>query len=142
MSDQNKRVAVQFIEAMGQNDVARFAECLAPDAVAVAKGTTKFAGARDRDMMIGGVEAFGQILPDGLQFEIVSATSDGDRVAVEAQGNGTTAQGKAYHNSYCFVLTMKDGKIVHVNEYFCTKLADEVLWPMVEGTGGLDQTVG
>lgn len=141
MSDRNKQVAVQFVQAMGQNDVARFAECLAPDAVAVAMGTTHFAGSRNRDMMIGGVEAFKQILPDGLQFEIVSATADGDRVAVEAQGNGMTAQGKPYHNTYCFVITMKDAKIVHVNEYFCTKLADAVLWPMVEGTGGLDQTV-
>lgn len=141
MSEDNKRVAVQFVEAMGQNDMERFAECVASDAVAVAKGTTKFAGTRNAEMMIGGIEAFKHILPEGLQFEIVSATADGDRVVVEAQGNGTTVDGKPYHNSYCFVITLRDGKIVHVNEYFCTKLADAVLWPLVEGTGGLDQTV-
>jgi hypothetical protein len=29
------------------------------------------------------------------------------------------------------VFTLRDGKIKHVNEYFCTKLADEVLYPVV-----------
>lgn len=141
MSELNKQVAVKFVEAMGQNDPAGFAECLDPDAVAIAMGTSNFAGKRDYAMMVGGVEQFEKILPEGLQFTIVSATADGDRVAVEAQGNGTTAQGKPYHNSYCFVITLKDGKITQVKEYFCSKLADEVLWPMVEGSGVLDQTV-
>jgi ketosteroid isomerase-like protein len=141
MSEGNKQVAVKFVEAMGKNDPEGLAACLAPDAVAVAMGTTKFAGKRDYDMMVRGVEQFKQILPEGLQFDILSATADGDRVAVEARGNGTTAQGKPYHNTYCFMITLKDGLITHVNEYFCTKLADEVLWPMVEGTGMLDQTM-
>ena len=141
MSERNKQVAVQFVEAMGQNDAERFAETLAPDAVAIAMGTTNFAGKRNRDMMIGGIEAFKQILPKGLQFTVKGAIADGDKVAVEAQGNGTTSDDKAYHNNYVFVVTLRDGLIVNVNEYFCTKLADAVLWPLVAGSGGLDQTV-
>lgn len=142
MSESNKQLAVKFVEAMGRNDSAGLAECLSPDAVAIAMGTSNFAGKRNYAMMVGGVEQFKQILPEGLQFTIVSATGDGDRVAVEAQGNGMTASGEAYHNSYCFVITLKDGKITQVKEYFCGKLADAVLWPMVEGSGMLDQTVG
>ena len=29
------------------------------------------------------------------------------------------------------VFTMRDGKVKHVNEYFCTILADQVLYPLV-----------
>lgn len=141
MSEHNRQVAVQFVEAMGRNDAQGFAETLAPDAVAIAMGTTNFAGKRTREMMVGGVEQFKQILPEGLQFEVVGTIVDGDRVAVEAKGNGTTAEGKPYHNNYCFVLAFRDGKIVEAKEYFCTKLADAVLWPLVAGTGMLDQTV-
>lgn len=141
MGERNKQVAVQFVEAMGQNDAERFAETLAPEAVAIAMGTTNFAGKRNRDMMIGGIEAFKQILPEGLQFTVKNVIADGDQVVVEAQGNGTTSEGRDYHNNYCFVVTLRDGLIVKVNEYFCTKLADKVLWPLVEGSGGLDQTV-
>jgi len=141
MNEHNKQVAVKFVEAMGQNDPQGVAECLAPDAVAIAMGTTKFAGKRNRDMMVGGVEQFKQLMPEGLQFTILSAIADGDRVAVEARGNATTAEGKPYHNTYCFMITLKDGLITEAKEYFCTKLADEVLWPMVEGSGVLDQTL-
>lgn len=141
MSEQNKQVAVKFVEAMGSNDPETAAQCVADDAVAVAKGTTNFAGSRNRDMMIGGIGAFKQILPEGLQFSIVNATAEGDRVVVEAKGNGTTATGEKYDNDYCFAMTLRDGKIVLVNEYFCTKLADKVLWPLVQGTGNLDSTI-
>ncbi len=139
--EQNRELAIRFVESMGSNDAEAFASTLAPDAVAVAKGTTNFAGARNREMMIGGVEMFKQILPEGLQFEVTNVIANEDGAAVECKGNGTTSEGKAYCNDYCFVLKIRDGKVAHVNEFFCTKLADEVLWPMVEGTGSLDQTV-
>ena len=32
-------------------------------------------------------------------------------------------------------VTLKDGKIRQLNEYFCTKLADEVFFPMVASSG-------
>lgn len=141
MSERNKQVAVQFIEAMGQNDPERAAETLAPDAVAIAMGTTNFAGKRSRDMMVGGIDEFKHLLPEGLQFTIKSVMAEGDRVAVEALGNGTTSGGTQYHNNYVFMITLRDGLIVEAKEYFCTKLADEVLWPLVAGAGNLGHTL-
>ncbi|MEZ5744012.1 MAG: nuclear transport factor 2 family protein [Sphingomonadaceae bacterium] len=141
MSEENRRVALRFMDAMGSNDAESAAECLAEDAVAVAKGTTNFAGTRSREMMLGGIAAFTSILPEGLRFSDIRTTAEGDRVLVEAKGNGVTAGGEKYDNDYCFAMTFRDGKIAHVNEYFCTKLADGVLWPLVQGTGNLDSTV-
>ena len=56
--------------------------------------------------------------------------ADGDFVIVESQGAVTTKDGKAYNNRYCFVITMRDGKMLELREYCDTALADEVLMPL------------
>lgn len=70
-------------------------------------------------------------MPTGLSPTIQTVTAEGDRVAVEFEGNATLSNGASYCNQYCRVFTVRDGKIRQVNEYFCTKLADEVLYPLV-----------
>jgi ketosteroid isomerase-like protein len=137
MSEANRAVALQFMEAMSTNNPELADAVTAPDAVAVARGTGKFAGTRSRDTMVGGIELFKQMIPTGLRFKIGAVTADAERVAVEAEGNAVTAEGTPYCNQYCFVFTIRDGKVAHINEYFCHKLADEVLWPLAEKTGGL-----
>ena len=131
MSEQNKQVVIRFIEAMGRSDPATAATCLAPDAITVAKGFSKFAGVRHYDQIVGMIAAFKQLVPTGLSPTIHTVTAEGDRVAVEFEGNATLANGKSYCNQYCMVFTLRDGRIKQVNEYFCTLLANEVLYPLV-----------
>jgi uncharacterized protein len=137
VSEENKRVALEFIDAMGLNDPERARACMAENGRAVAMGTTRFAGIRPRETMLEGIESFKRLMPDGLRFTIESVTAEGDRVIVEATGNAVTSDGRAYRNSYCKVFTFADGKIVELREYFCTKLADEVLWPLAQAMQGL-----
>ena len=128
----NKAVVKTFIEAMGRSDGASAAPCLASDAFTLAKGFGNFAGVREYDTIVGTIDAFKQLLPTGLCPEFKSFTAEGDRVVVEFEGNATTCDGKPYNNQYCMVFTLSEGKIKQVNEYFCTKTADDVLWPLVE----------
>jgi len=137
MSEQNKRVVLQFMEGMGTNNAELAAPCLAPDACAIAKGYAKVSGRREAATMTGMIEAFKAMLPTGLNLAIQRVIADGDSVAVEAEGDGTTSQGTPYRNQYCFVFTLEDGKIKQVNEYFCTIHADEVLWPLIEQLQGV-----
>ena len=132
MSEQNREVALRFMKAMGTNDPETAATCLAPDAVAIAKGYGKFAGARQADVMIGMIEEFKKMMPNGLNFTIKTVTAEDDRVAIEAEGNAVTSLGTPYRNQYVFLFTLADGKIKQVNEYFCNVHANEVLWPLVE----------
>lgn len=132
MSEQNKEVVLRFIQAMGTNDPATAATCLAPDAFTLAKGFSKFAGVRKYDTIVGMIGAFSELMPTGLRLTVQSMTAEGDRVVAEAEGDAVTAEGKPYRNQYCFVFTLSDGKIRQVNEYFCGLLAEEVLWPLVE----------
>lgn len=132
MSEQNKETVLKFIHAMGSSDGATAATCLAPDAFTDAKGYGKFAGIRRYDTIVGTIDAFKELLPTGLSPVIESVTAEGDRVVVEFEGRAKTREGVPYNNQYCMVFTVKEGKIKQVNEYFCTVLADDVLWPLVE----------
>lgn len=132
MTEKNKQVVLTFIDAMGRGDADAAAPCLAPDAFTLAKGFGKFAGVRERDTILATIAAFRQLMPAGLTPEILSVTAEGDRVVVEFEGNARTFDGQDYNNQYCMVFTLADGRIRQVSEYFCTILADEVLWPLVK----------
>jgi len=137
MSEENKQVALRFIEAMSTNDPAGAAATLAPDGAAVTKGFSKFAGTRKAELVIAAIESFKTLFPEGLRLSVNTVLAEGDRVVVEAEGHGVTAEGKPYENQYCFVVTLRDGRIVQFNEYLCSALAEEVLWPLVERMGAL-----
>ena len=135
MSEQNKQVVLNFINAMGKGDAEEAAPCLAPDAFTLAKGFGKFAGVRQHDLILATINAFRKLVPDGMQPVIQSVTAEGDRVVVEFEGNATLSNGASYCNQYCMVFTLQGGRIKQVNEYFCTILADEVLFPLVAAEG-------
>jgi ketosteroid isomerase-like protein len=138
MAASNVAVALQFIEAMSKADESLAGPCLAPDAHTISKGFGHFAGVRSRDVMVGTISAFNDLIPGGLQLDVKRVTDGGDVVVVECEGNATTVGGQPYHNQYCFIFTMRDGLIARVDEYFCNVLADKVLWPLVSGYGAAD----
>jgi uncharacterized protein len=131
MSKQNKKVVLDFIEAMGRGDAAAAAPCIAEDTFTVAKGFGKLAGVRTHDTILATIAAFNELMPDGMDPDIQSVTAEGERVVVEFEGNGTLVNGEPYCNQYCMVFTLAEGRIRQINEYFCTILADEKLWPLV-----------
>lgn len=131
MTDKNKQTVLAFIDAMGKGDADAAAPCIDQDTFTLAKGFGKFAGVRTHDTILATIAAFRQLMPGGMTPDILSVTAEDDRVAVEFEGNGKLINGEDYCNQYCMVFTLADGKIKQVNEYFCTILADEKLWPLV-----------
>ena len=131
MNEHNKQVVLAFIDAMGRGDAAAAAPCIAEDTFTLAKGFGQFAGVRTHDTILATIDAFRQLMPGGMEPTILSVTGEDNRVVVEFEGNGTLVNGEAYNNQYCMVFMLRDGRIRQVNEYFCTLLADKVLWPLV-----------
>lgn len=131
MSEQNKQVVLAFIDAMGRGDAEAAAPCIAEDTFTLAKGFGRFAGVRTHDTILATIAAFRKLMPEGMEPTILSVVAEGDKVVVEFEGNGTLINGEPYGNQYCMVFTLRDGRIRQVNEYFCTILADRVLWPLV-----------
>jgi hypothetical protein len=135
MNEQNKQVVLSFIDAMARGDATAAEPCITEDAYTLAKGFGKFAGVRHRDTILATIEAFATLVPEGMQPTIDSVTAEGNRVVVEFEGNATLRNGESYNNQYCMVFTLRDGRISQVNEYFCTILADKVLYPLVAAQG-------
>ena len=131
MNEHNKQVVLAFIDAMGRGDAAAAAPCIAEDTFTLAKGFGQFAGVRTHDTILATIDAFRQLMPGGMEPTILSVTGEDNRVVVEFEGNGTLLNGETYNNQYCMVFMLRDGRIRQVNEYFCTLLADKVLWPLV-----------
>jgi ketosteroid isomerase-like protein len=81
--------------------------------------------------MVANAAAFKELIPTGLRPTVKSIIAEGDRVAVEFEGDATLANGERYCNQYCFVFTLRDGKINLLHEYFCTILADQKIGPLL-----------
>ncbi len=137
MIEANRAVALRFLETMGSNDPEGAAACFGPDGEAVTMGTGNFSGRRDAATVTGAIEAFKTLMPSGLRFTVKTVTAQGDTVVIEAQGNAETSSGTRYANNYVFVFAMERGKIRQVREYFCTRYADEVLWPIANQVAAL-----
>ena len=54
---------------------------------------------------------------------------DGDVVVVECRGDVATQVGRRYDNHYCYVIDMREGKMLALTEYMDTALAEAVLSP-------------
>ncbi len=131
MSEANKQVALDFLHAMSEGNVDVQARCLAPDAIAVTQGFAKISGRRDRATMLATAAALKSVVPTGFRPKIEKVVAAGDVVAIEFEGNAVLSNGKPYCNQYVFVFTFEDGKIHRFNEYLCTVLADEAIYPLL-----------
>jgi ketosteroid isomerase-like protein len=54
---------------------------------------------------------------------------DGDVVVVECRGHVATKAGQRYDNHYCYVIDIREGKMLALTEYMDTALAEAVLSP-------------
>jgi len=131
MSETNKQVVRDFIEAFSRGDVEAARACLAPEAVITARGFGKLSGPRSYDFILATTATFPDLIPEGLQPRFISIIAEGDRVSAEFTGNATLVNGASYCNEYCMTYVLRDGKIISGNEYFCTILADDRIGPLL-----------
>jgi ketosteroid isomerase-like protein len=69
----------------------------------------------------------GARLADRYRAHADRILADGDFVVVQARGQSTTKQGRAYNNEYCFVYRMNGGRIEEVTEYLDTQMVVDAL---------------
>lgn len=131
MIEQNKKTVIKFIESFSDGNAEAAKSCLAPDAVTYAKGYGKLSGPRPYEIIIATTATFKDIIPTGLRPSFKSVIAEGDKVAVEFEGDATLANGERYCNQYSMIFTLQDGKIKSVNEYYCTLLADQKILPLL-----------
>jgi uncharacterized protein len=64
-----------------------------------------------------------------MRFSLHGAIGEGDTVLLEVESRSPKPDGGTYNNRYCYVMELRDGRILHVREYPDTKYAAEMLPP-------------
>ena len=123
----NKQRTREFIEAIGRGDAETIANTYAEDGQVQTMGNTAISGrynkAQIREFAAGVLDAF----PEGIDYTILNMTAEGDRVAVEAVGEGPHVSGVTYRNEYHFLFTWRDGELLELKEYMDTEAVTEVI---------------
>ncbi len=127
-TEQNKKIAADFMSAIERQDADGIADLLTDDGVYWIPGLPSFqvAGLRNKQQTREFFSGAKQILLPGFKFAVKSVTAEDDRVSVEAKGDGTSISGKKYQTAYHFLFRMRDGKIAYVAEYIDTQHVAEV----------------
>ncbi|MEJ2459934.1 MAG: nuclear transport factor 2 family protein, partial [Novosphingobium sp.] len=99
---------------------------VAPDFKVITKGSSVLSGTRTLADLPALMEQMAAKLDGPVTTEILGMMADGDRVAIEMEGEGKSVDGKAYNNQYLMILHIADGKVHSMTEYMDTRLVDDV----------------
>jgi len=128
IEEDNKHLARRMIAALSDADVGFIERYYAEDFRIWVAGSLPFSGSGDKVSAVAGMPAVLSLFPSGLRFSIVAMTAEGDRVAIEATSEGTTAAGRSYSQRYHFLMRVREGKIIEWKEYMDTEHARKTLF--------------
>jgi uncharacterized protein len=129
-AEDNKKIVVSFFENFSTGKMEQALGMMADNATWSVMGKPdKFAlaGTKTKAQFSELVKGIGAAMPKGLRVTPKGITAECDRVAVEAESYGETANGKVYNNMYHFLVEVRGGKIQAVREYLDTIHAQDVL---------------
>jgi len=126
-----KQVVQRYLDALMTGDRDTIRDSFAEDATWTIYGDLPFAGpwhGRDRIVDEFLTAVGGSLFEPGSQsFEFPTLLADGDTVALEWRVRARTPGGADYHNAYCGVFVIRDGRIATVREYLDTQYAAQAL---------------
>ena len=125
---ENKQVVLDFYEAGARGDMDTCFALLADDVTWTNIGSTKFSGTYVGKQALA-EELLGPLfgrLKAGISSQIERLTAEGDIVVAQTAGTAETVDGTPYNNTYCQVMTIRNGQIAAVKEYMDTALIDSV----------------
>lgn len=133
LREANIALATRYYEALAAGDFALLAALHSDDVVFNLVGTTPVSG-----RWVGKAECFGPVVADGVIGKLVADTirfsrqwrimcADEERVVGLMRGGGMGTNGHEYLQTYCQILTIRDGLIVELHEFFDTALVELAL---------------
>jgi ketosteroid isomerase-like protein len=130
---ENIKLAERFYQSLERGDFEALADLHHDDVIFNLVGSTPVSGRWE-----GKAECFGPLVADGVvgkldpetvqfsrQWRIMSA--DEDCVVGLMRGGGMAKNGHEYLQTYCQIMTIRDGKIAELHEFFDTALVELAL---------------
>lgn len=119
--DENKQVVLDFIDILKREDYDALADLLHEDfswVVPARSPTLSFLNQpRNKEFSVGRMKANRDLMITPLQFKPFGWTVDGERVAVECEGQVVWNNGMEYNNLYHLLFQIRDGQILKLVEY-------------------------
>jgi ketosteroid isomerase-like protein len=127
----NREIIAAAMDALANGDGRPFLAAMADDVCWIIEGSGAWSGRYE------GKQAVRErlLMPLFAQFATTYTNraariiAEGNSVVVLCRGNVETVRGDRYDNSYCYVITMRDGRMIELCEFLDTALVDRVLTP-------------
>ncbi len=128
--ERNRHSALSYIESIGTQDFESIISLIREDATFWQVGKKlELAGAHDITETALLAEKAISKFPNGIKFNLITLTAEGNRVAIEAESEAVMANNKPYNNQYVFFFYFDDnGKITEFREYWDTLYAFETMF--------------
>jgi hypothetical protein len=125
----NKTLVRKAYEGLSVSDTV-FMDCLSEDATWTFFGAHRFAGTFNgkQDIQDRLLAPIGEVV-ESFKFHIDDLVAEGDQVVVEGRGEAPTKDGRAYNNTYCIVVTVREGKISRIREHLDSELVTAIFGP-------------
>jgi uncharacterized protein len=125
---ENKKVVADMFAAWSRGQ-GGFLDLLADDVHWTVIGST--AVSREykskKEFIEGAVKPLGEKIGGAIQPKLRDIIADGDRVVLQWDGTATGKNGTAYHQTYCWVMRIENGKVKEGTAYLDTELISK-LW--------------
>ncbi len=133
LREANIALAETYYRALEDGDFEALTDLHADDVVFNLLGSTPVSG-----RWIGKEECFGPLVAQGVVGKLVPETiqfsrkwrimcADEERVVGLMYGGGDAKNGESYLQTYCQIMTIRDGKIAELHEFFDTALVELAL---------------
>jgi uncharacterized protein len=126
---ENKRLMEAVFAELANGNGQPFMDALADDASWTVTGSTPWSRTYEgkRAIVDGLMRPLFRQFADTYRARATRIISDSDVVVVEARGQATTKSGRPYHQTYCYVFQLADGKVRRLTEYHDTDLVRRAL---------------
>jgi uncharacterized protein len=124
---ENKRLMQNVLSEMAQGNLEPLIDAMAEDMRWTWMGTGRWAHTFEgKDAVVNELlAAVKETLSQSFEVIPHRFIAEGDHVVIEHSGRNTTLDGRPYHNKYCWVCRLADGKLRELREYMDTELVTE-----------------
>jgi ketosteroid isomerase-like protein len=121
-------LAAQYIDLVNRGEHAKACSLFADDMIWHGPESIPGGGPKTKAEFLEFLSQVMTLFVAQPQYEILTTTSDPERICIEVRGRGELKNGNHYDNKYCFVFGIREGKISSVREYLDTHYAVGVVF--------------